>query len=320
MMIRGFSIAVLAFSLAVVSGAAAQTYPAKPIRMVVGFVAGGPTDALARLYAQRLGASLGQQLVVENRGGADGVIAAESVARSASDGYTLFFASSGHAINASLYKNLPYRTVEDFEPIALVGESPNLIAVTPSLPVRDLREFIALAKSKPGALNYGATSSPTHLATELFTSMAGIQVTRIPFKGAAPAMTALMAGDVQLVLSGIGTMLPQVKGGKLKGLAVTSASRSPLAPEIPTVVESGLPGYVATTWYGVLAPAGTPRSIVERLNRETSALLGDAATKGSLTAQGVVSAPMTPEEFGSFLRAEVGKWAKIALETGAKAG
>lgn len=320
MMIRGFSIAVLAFSLAIASGAAAQIYPAKPIRMVVGFVAGGPTDALARLYAQRLGASLGQQLVVENRGGADGVIAAESVARSAADGYTLFFASSGHAINASLYKSLPYRTVEDFEPIALVGESPNLIAVTPSLPVRDLREFIALAKSKPGALNYGATSSPTHLATELFTSMAGIQVTRIPFKGAAPAMTALMAGDVQLVLSGIGTMLPQVKGGKLKGLAVTSASRSPLAPEIPTVVESGLPGYVATTWYGVLAPAGTPRPIVERLNRETRALLGDAATKGSLVAQGVVSTPMTPEEFGSFVRAEVGKWAKIARETGATAG
>lgn len=320
MMIRGFSIAVLAVSLAAVSGATAQTYPAKPIRMVVGFVAGGPTDALARLYAQRLGTSLGQQLVVENRGGADGVIAAESVARSAPDGYTLFFASSGHAINASLYKSLPYRTVEDFEPIALVGESPNLIAVTPSLPVNDLREFIALAKSKPGALNYGATSSPTHLATELFTSMAGIQVTRIPFKGAAPAMTALMAGDVQLVLSGIGTMLPQVKGGKLKGLAVTSASRSPLAPEIPTVVESGLPGYVATTWYGVLAPAGTPWPIVERLNRETRALLGDAATKGSLVAQGVVSTPMTPEEFGSFVRAEVGKWAKIARETGATAG
>ena len=320
MKISGLSIAVLAFSLAVASGAAAQPYPAKPIRMVVGFVAGGPTDALARLYAQRLGASLGQQVVVENRGGADGVIAAEMVARSAPDGYTLFFASSGHAINASLYKSLPYRTVEDFEPIALVGESPNLIAVPPSLPVRDLREFIELAKSKPGALNYGATSSPTHLATELFTSMAGIQVTRIPFKGAAPAMTALMAGDLQLVLSGIGTMLPQVKGGKLKGLAVTSASRSPLAPEIPTVVESGLPGYVATTWYGVLAPAGTPRPMVERLNRETSVLLGDAATKGSLAAQGVVSTPMTPEEFGSFLRAEVGKWAKIAQETGAKAG
>jgi tripartite-type tricarboxylate transporter receptor subunit TctC len=304
--------------LLVAGTAAAQTYPAKPVRMVVGFAAGGPTDALARLYAQHLGTALGQQVVIENRGGADGVIAAEAVARAAADGYTLFFPSSGHAINASLYKSVPYRTVEDFEPIALVGESPNLIAVTPSLPVRDLREFIALAKSKPGALNYGATSSPTHLATELFTSMAGIQVTRIPFKGAAPAMTALMAGDVQLVLSGIGTMLPQVKGGRLKGLAVTSASRSPLAPEIPTVRESGLPDYVATTWYGLLAPAGTPRPIVERLNKETRALLNDPGMKAQIAAQGVVTTGMTPEEFGSFLRAEVAKWAKVVQDTGAK--
>jgi tripartite-type tricarboxylate transporter receptor subunit TctC len=298
--------------------AAAQSYPVKPLRLIVGFVAGGPTDALARLYAQRLGTALGQPVVVENRGGADGLIAAENVARSAPDGYTLFFASSGHAINASLYKTVPYRTVEDFEPIVLLGESPNLIAVPASLPVKDLREFIALAKAKPGALNYGATSSPTHLATELFTSMAGIQVTRIPFKGAAPAMTALMAGDVQLVLSGIGTMLPQVKAGRLKGLAVTSASRSPLAPEIPTVVESGLPGYVATTWYGVLAPAGTPRAVVEGINRDTLALLADPATREPFGTQGVVTQPMTPGEFGAFLRNEVAKWAKVVEATGAR--
>ena len=307
-------------ALILVAGtAAAQTYPAKPVRMIVGFVAGGPTDALGRLFAQRLGTSMGQQVVIENRGGADGVIAAEAVARAAPDGYTLFFATSGHAINASLYRNVPYRTVEDFEPVALIGESPNLIAVTPSLPVRDLREFIALAKARPGALNYGATSSPTHLATELFNSMAGIQVTRIPYKGAAPAMTALMAGDVQLVLSGIGTMLPQVRGGRLKGLAVTGTTRSPLAPEIPTVLESGLPGYVATTWYGLLAPAATPRPIVERLNKDARALLEDAAMKAQIASQGVVSTPMTPEEFGSFLRAEVAKWAKVVQDTGARA-
>ena len=298
--------------------AVAQSYPAKPVRLVVGFVAGGPTDALARLYAQRLGTALGQQVVVENRGGADGLIAAEAVARSTPDGYTLFFASSGHAINASLYKTVPYRTLEDFEPVALVGESPNLLAVPAALPAKDLREFIAMAKAKPGVLNYGATSSPTHLATELFTSMAGIQLTRIPFKGAAPAMTALMAGDVQLVLSGIGTMLPQVKAGRLKGLAVTSASRSPLAPEIPTVVESGLPGYVATTWYGVLAPAGTPRPIVERVNRDTVALLADPATRASLNTQGVATQPMTPEQFGAFVRDEVAKWAKVVQATGVR--
>lgn len=298
--------------------AAAQSYPAKPVRLVVGFVAGGPTDALARLYAQRLGTALGQQVVVENRGGADGLIAAEAVARSTPDGYTLFFASSGHAINASLYKTVPYRTLEDFEPVVLVGESPNLLAVPAALPAKDLGEFIAMAKAKPGVLNYGATSSPTHLATELFTSMAGIQLTRIPFKGAAPAMTALMAGDVQLVLSGIGTMLPQVKAGRLKGLAVTSASRSPLAPEIPTVVESGLPGYVATTWYGVLAPAGTPRPIVERVNRDTVALLADPATRASLNTQGVATQPMTPEQFGAFVRDEVAKWAKVVQATGVR--
>jgi tripartite-type tricarboxylate transporter receptor subunit TctC len=300
------------------AAAVAQNYPAKPVRMVVGFVAGGPTDALARLYAQRLGAALGQQVVVENRGGADGLIAAEAVAKSPADGYTLFFASAGHAINASLYRNVPYRTVEDFEPVARIGESPNLIAVTPSLPATDVKELIALAKGKPDALNYGATSSPTHLATELFTSMAGIKMTRIPYKGAAPAMTALMAGDVQMVLSGIGTMLPQVKGGRLKGLAVTGPTRSPLAPEIPTVVESGLPNYVATTWYGLLAPAGTPRPIVERLNKDTRSLLDDPTVKAQLVPQGVVPTPSTPEEFGAFLRAEVAKWAKVVQDTGAK--
>lgn len=210
--------AIFLLALALSAVAHAQTYPAKPVRMVVGFVAGGPTDALARLVAQRLAAGLAQQVVVENRGGADGVIGAEVVAKSQPDGYTLFFASAGHAINASLYKSLPYRTLEDFEAIARVGESPNLIAVTPSLPVNNLGELVMLAKAKPGALNYGATSSPTFLATELFASMAGIQLTRIPYKGAAPAMTAVMAGDVQLVLSGIGTMLPQVKGGDSKGL------------------------------------------------------------------------------------------------------
>ena len=189
--------------------------------------------------------------------------------------------------------------------------------MTPSLPAGDVKQFIALAKAKPGALNYGATSSPTHLATELFASMAGIQLTRIPYKGAAPAMTALMAGDVQMVLSGIGTMLPQVKGGRLKAIAVTGPTRSPLAPEIPTVAEAGI-DFVATTWYGLMAPAGTPRPVVERLNKETRALLADEAVKAVLAPQGVVATPSTPEEFNAFLRAEVAKWAKVVKDTGAK--
>jgi tripartite-type tricarboxylate transporter receptor subunit TctC len=312
-------LAGLLLSLTVAAApAAAQGYPNKPVRMIVAFPAGGPVDALARIFAQRLGGPLGQQVLVENRGGADGVIGAESVARAAPDGYTLFFASSAHAINASLYRTVPYRTVEDFEPVTRIGESPNLIAVTPSLPVKDLAELIALAKSKPGELNYGATSSPTHLATELFTSMAGIKFTRVPYKGAAPAMTALMAGDVQMVLSGVGTMLPPAKAGRLKALAVTGQNRSPLAPEIPTVREAGVPGYVATTWYALLAPAGTPRSIVDRLNAEVRTLLEDPGMKAQLATQGIELTPSTPEELGTFLRSEVAKWAKVVQDTGAK--
>jgi len=295
----------------------AQSYPSKPIRMVVGFVAGGPTDALARIVALRLGGALGQQVIVENRGGADGVIGADAVAKSAPDGYTIFFASAGHAINASLYAKVPYRTVEDFAPITRIGESPNILAVTPSLPAKDLRELIALAKAKPGELNYGATSSPTHLATELLASSAGIKLTRIPYKGAAPAMQALMAGDVQIVLSGIGTMLPQAKAGRIKAIAVTGAERSPLAPEIPTVVESGLK-YVATTWYGLLAPAGTPRAIIERINHDARTALDDAAVKAQLAPQGVVLQLSTPEEFGAFLKSEVETWAKVVQDTGAR--
>jgi len=307
----------LLLALAASPAVLAQGYPSKPIRMVVGFVAGGPTDALARIVALRLGGALGHQVVVENRGGADGIIGADTVAKSTPDGYTIFFASAGHAINASLYKTVPYRTVEDFEPITLIGDSPNIVAVTPSLPVKDLRELIALAKAKPGELNYGATSSPTHLATELLASRAGIKLTRVPYKGAAPAMQALMAGDVQIVLSGIGTMLPQAKAGRIKALAVTGAERSPLAPEIPTVNESGFK-YVATTWYGLLAPAGTPRPVIDRLNHDARALLNDPAMKAQLAPQGVVLKPSTPEEFGAFLRSEVATWSKVVQESGAR--
>lgn len=312
------ALALIVMTAAAAPASIAQTYPSKPIRMVVGFVAGGPTDALARLYAQRLSTALGQSVTIDNRGGADGVVAADLVAKSVPDGYTLFFASAGHAINASFYAKVPYKTLEDFAPVTMVGESPNVIAVTPSLPVKDLKEFVALAKSKPGALNYGATSSPTLLATELFNQMAGIQITRIPFKGAAPAMTAVMAGDVQLVLSGVGTTVPQVRAGKLKALAVTSAKRSPLAPEIPTVVESGI-NYVASTWYGLLAPAGTPKAIIDRLNAASRAVLDDAETRTLAAQQGAVLTPSSPDEFAAFIRTEVSRWSQVVKDSGVKA-
>ena len=298
--------------------AVAQSYPAKPVRLVVGFVAGGPTDALARLYAQRLGTALGQQVVVENRGGADGLIAAEAVARSTPDGYTLFFASSGHAINASLYKTVPYRTLEDFEPVALVGESPNLLAVPAALPAKDLREFIAMAKAKPGVLNYGATSSPTHLATELFTSMAGIQLTRIPFKGAAPAMTALISGQVNMMFNSLPGAMAHMKAGRVRAIAMATAKRSSLYPDLPTITESsGLP-FDATGWYGVLVPGGTPKPIVAKLHAEVIKALNSPATKDRMTAQGVETVGSTPQEFAARIREDWAKWGKVIAVAGLK--
>ncbi len=312
--------ALLVLIAVLVAGtAAAQSYPTKLVRIIVANPVGGPADVMARIFAQGLSGPLGQPVVVDNRPGADGLIGATAVARAAPDGCTLYYSSGSHTINASLYRNsVPYRTLEDFDPVILIGDQPFLIAVPASLPVKNLREFIALAKSKPGALNYGATASITYLSTELFTSMAGVQITRVPYKGAAPAMTALMAGDVQLVLSGIGPGLPLMKGGRLKALAVTSAARSPLAPDLPAASESGLPGYVATSWYGVLAPAGTPRPIIDRLNKEIRALLNDPVVKEQLAPQAMVLTPSTPEEFASFLRADVAKWARVVQESGVK--
>lgn len=304
--------------LAPAGEALAQSFPSRPLKLVVTFPAGGPVDAIGRVLAQRLAGPLGQQVLVDNRPGADGLIGAEAVARSPADGHTLYLAPAGHAINASLYAKVPYDSVRDFTPITLIGEAPNLVTINPNVPAANLREFVALAKSRKGQLNYGATSPPTHLATELLLQTAGMEITRIPFKGAAPATTALLAGDVQLVLSGIGTMLPHVKAGKLRGLAVTGAKRSPLAPDIPTVEEAGVSGYVATTWYGILAPANTPRPIVDRLNADFRKILADPEMKAQLLTQGVEPSPSTPEEFGRFLTGEIARWEKVVKATGAR--
>jgi tripartite-type tricarboxylate transporter receptor subunit TctC len=316
LLVRGV---LLAVALGLPIAALAQAYPSKPVRMVVANPAGGPADGMARVLAQRLGSRLGEAVIVDNRPGADGVIGSTAVARAEPDGYTLYFTSSSHAVNASLYRaSIPFNTVEDFEPVVLIGDQPLAIAVPASLPVKDLREFIALAKAKPGALNYGATASVTYLATALFTSMAGIEMTRVPYKGAAPAMTALMAGDIQLVLSGVGPVMPHVKSGRLKVLAVTGSARSALAPEIPTASEAGVPGYVAAPWYAVLAPARTPRAIVERLNREFRALLEDPGVREQLAPQGMTLTPSSPDELGRFIREEVAKWGKVVQDTGIK--
>jgi tripartite-type tricarboxylate transporter receptor subunit TctC len=317
---RGWRDALATLCLAVVPCVApAQTYPTKPIRILVGFAAGGPVDGVARVIAQALPAHLGQAVVVENRPGADANIAMEALARSAPDGYTLYLIQPGVAINPALYRSVPFDPINDFAPIVLIGSSPNLLAIARTLPAATLQEFIALAKARRGQLNYGATSSPTHLATELFNSMAGVEIVRVPFKGAPPALAALAAGDVQLVISSIGTLLPLHKAGKVRALAVTSSERSSIAPDIPTVAESGLPGYVATTWYGLAAPGATPPAIIDRLNRELRKTLAEPAVRTQLMNLGIDSiTPGDPGELRELIRAELVKWDQVVKRSGAR--
>ena len=298
---------------AVVQG---QTYPARPVRLLLGFPAGGPTDVIARVLAQRLSGYWGQPVVVENRPGADASIAMEIVAKAVPDGHTLYMVQPGIAINPALYKKVPFDPIRDFAPITLIGDVPNLVAINPAVAAASLPEFIALAKAKKGQLFYGATSSPTMLATELFNTMAGIRVVRVNFKGAAPAITALISGEVQVLLSGIGTLLPLAKAGKVRAIAITSAKRSVLAPEIATADENGVPGYITSTWYGVAAPGATPRRIIDRVNSDVRKALGEPEVKARLLDQGIEPTPNTPDQFAAMIRAEIAKWAKVVKDSG----
>ena len=293
-----------------------QTYPARPVRLLLGFPAGGPTDVIARVLAQRLSGYWGQPVVVENRPGADASIAMEIVAKAVPDGHTLYMVQPGIAINPALYKKVPFDPIRDFAPITLIGDVPNLVAINPAVAAASLPEFIALAKAKKGQLFYGATSSPTMLATELFNTMAGIRVVRVNFKGAAPAITALISGEVQVLLSGIGTLLPLAKAGKVRAIAITSAKRSVLAPEIATADENGVPGYITSTWYGVAAPGATPRRIIDRVNSDVRKALGEPEVKARLLDQGIEPTPNTPDQFAAMIRAEIAKWAKVVKDSG----
>jgi len=300
------------------SVALAQAWPAKPLRVVVGFPPGGPVDLVARIVSPRLSTQLGQPVLVENRPGADANIAMEIVARAAPDGHTLLLIQPGVAINPPLYRTVPFDPLKDFAPISLIGESPNIVAVTNSLPAGNMQELVALARAKKGALFYGATSSPTHLATELLNTMAGVYTVRVPFKGAPPALTALMSGEVQIVMSSIGTLLPLARAGKVRALAVTSARRSTAAPDLPTVDESGVPGFVATTWYGLAATGGTPRPVIDRLNSELRKLLGEPEVRAQLAGQGIDEpTPGTPEQLAELIRSELIKWEKVVRASGA---
>jgi tripartite-type tricarboxylate transporter receptor subunit TctC len=316
----GLSLALWLSALLVAPLAQAQDYPTRPLRLVVGFAPGSTTDTLARLVALKMGESLGQQIVVENRAGAGGNLGAELVAKAAPDGYTLLLAPSSHAINPSLYPKIPFKTETAFAPVGLIGEAPLLLVAHPSFPANNVRELIELARSKPEALNYasGGVGSPSHLAMEVLRSSAGIQITHVPFKGGSELLTALVGGQVQMTPTGMLIGLPLVKQGRLKPLAVTGSRRIAIAPEVPTVAESGLPGYAVTGWWGLLAPAGTPAAIVTRLNRELVKVLNAADVRDRLRNDGIEGGGGTAEDFDAFIKRELVKWGKAVRDSGAK--
>ncbi|MBC7781050.1 MAG: tripartite tricarboxylate transporter substrate binding protein [Proteobacteria bacterium] len=300
---------------------APSTWPTKPVRMIVPFPAGGGTDILARMVAQKLNEALGQPVIIDNRGGAGGTLGTEVAAKSAPDGYTLILVSGSHAINPGLYRTLPYDTVNDFAAISLIATSPGILVVHPALPAKSVRELIALARTRPGQLNYASAGSgtPPHLAAELFRTMASVDIVHVPYKGNAAALADVIGGHVSLTFPTMPSALPHVRSGKLRALAVTGARRSPAAPEIPTLAEAGLPGYEATSWYGLLAPARTDPGIITRLHRDVSGMLASADVKDRFAGQGLEPAANTPQQFAALIRSEIAKWSKVVKASGARA-
>ncbi len=297
-----------------------QAYPTKSIRMIVPFGTGSTTDTLARIVGQKFTETWGQPVVIDNRGGAGGNIGTEMVARAAGDGYTLLLAAGSHAINPSLYGKLSYDAVRDFAPVTLIGSAPQLLIASTGLPANSVRELIALATAKPGQLRYasGGNGSPSHLAMELFKSMSRVDMVHVPYKGGDPVLVALLSGEMHLYFGNIRAMMPHVRAGKLKALGVTSPKRSPAVPEIPTITESGLPGYSMLAWWGLLAPAGTPKGIVSQLQVEVARMLKEPALHERLAAVGIDAVGSSPEEFGAYIRQEIKTWSKVVKEAGVR--
>ena len=317
-------IAAAAIATSLASPASAQApsaYPTKAVKLVIPFPPGGPLDIVGRAIAQKLTEAWGQSVVVDNRPGAGGNIGADLVAKSAPDGYTILMgALSTHAVNPSLYAKRPYDAVADFAPITLVAVTPNVLVVNAALPVNSAKEFIAYAKANSGKLAFGSGSngSAGHLAGELFKVDTGTDITHVPYKGGAPATQALLAGDTQFMFDNLANAMPQVKAGKLRALAVTTAERSKLAPELPTMAEAGLPGFDISTWFGLFAPAGTPKDIIVKWNVEVGKILSSPDMREKLIAQGAEPSPDTPEQFAAFVKSEIPKYAKIIKASGAK--
>jgi len=305
----------------VYAGAAiSQTYPTRTIRIIVPQSAGGSTDLVARPLAQQLTEAFKQAVVVENRPGAGSVIGTDLVAKAAPDGYTLLAVAASFSMSPSLYAKLPFDPVRDFAPITLLSAFPNILVVHPSLPVKSVQELVAYARARPGQLNFGSSgmATGTHLSMELFKNMTGIEMVHVPYKGGAPSVNALLAGDVQVTLATISTALPHVKAGKLRALAVTTAQRSVAAPEVPTLAESGVPGYDYSSWIGLLAPAKTPAAIIARLRTETARIVRTPEMRAILALEGAEPVGNSPEEFTALIGTEVGRWRKVVAAAGIK--
>ena len=300
--------------------AQAQDYPSRPVRIIVPFGAGGPADIYARFLGQRLQGPLGQPFVVENRPGGGSVVGSDAVAKSAPDGYTLLLMSNTHTVNETLLPNKPFQLMRDFVPVTPINYSDLLLVVHPSVPANDLKELIALARSQPGKMNYASSGpgTPYHMAGELFKSLAGIDVVHVPYKGSDGARVGILGGQVQMMFDAITTMAPNVRAGKLKGFGTSGRARSSVLPETPTVAEAGVPGYEATIWLGVVAPAGTPRPIVERLNAEIRKITASAEVKEAWGKQGATPLGMSSAEFEQYLREDIAKWAKVIAQAGIK--
>ncbi|MBI3052910.1 MAG: tripartite tricarboxylate transporter substrate binding protein [Betaproteobacteria bacterium] len=315
------TLACLLIGLAL-SGAAAmaQTYPAKPVRFIVGFPPGGATDVVARAISQNMADALGQPVVVDNRAGAASNIAADIAATSPKDGHTLFLGTVSFSINRSLYKKLPYDALKDFAAVSQVTDTPFMFVAHPSLPVKSVKEFTTLARARPGQLNYASSGNGTgsHLFTAMFASMAGVKLTQVPYRGASFATTSVLSGETIFMFENIVTTLPLARAGKLRAFAVTTIKRSRAADDIPTLAESGVPGYDANAWFGVFVPAGTPPAVINRLHAEISRILKIPEIRDRFRALGAEPAGTTPGEFAAFFRSEVAKWAKVVKESGAQ--
>ena len=307
--------------LASIAGLHAQSYPGRPLRAIVPIAPGGGTDTTGRLVLTRLGEVLGQQIVVDNRAGGGGTIGAMIAAKAAPDGYTFLFGSiATHAVNPAMYKKLPYDHIRDFAPVARIGTVPNVLVVHPALPVKTVGELLSHARASPGKINYGSAGigSPPHLSMELLKSMTGVNIVHIPYKGAGPALAELLGGQTQVMCTSLAGQLPHIKAGRVRALAVTTTGRNAQVPNVPTMIEAGVPGYEVTIWYAVFFPAGAPKAIVTRLNSELVKILSSPDMKDRLAQIGVDPAPSTPEELAAFVKAETVKYTKVAQDAGIK--